>query len=150
MNRNLTRAVWIIVCMAMLALVPARAQRVDNAQAAERGDRPKLLRMGNNALAGHYIVVMDVDAAGAAGDFVASAARATEMTTTFGGAITHVYAHALNGYSAWMSDDRAVALSDDPRVMFVEEDSIMRASPRASASSPCACSIAAAPARTQA
>ncbi len=115
MDRNLTRAVWIIVCMAMLALVPARAQRVDNAQAVERGDRPKLLRMGNNALAGHYIVVMDVDAAGAAGDFAASATRATEMTTTFGGAITHVYAHALNGYSAWMSDDRAVALSDDPR-----------------------------------
>ena len=127
MNRNLTRAVWIIVCMAMLALVPARAQRVDTGQAVERGDRPKLHRMGNNAIAGHYIVVMDVDAAGAAGDFAASAARATEMSTTFGGAITHVYAHAINGFSAWMSDDRAVALSDDPRVKFVEEDSIMRA-----------------------
>jgi len=71
--------------------------------------------------------VMDVDAAGAAGVFNASVARATEMSTTFGAGLTHVYAHAINGFSAWMSDDRAVALSDDPRVKFVEEDSIMRA-----------------------
>jgi subtilisin family serine protease len=127
MNRNLTRGVWVVVCMATLALVPARAQRQDGGQTLERGDRPKLYRKGINAIPRHYIVVMDVDAAGAAGDFNASAARATEMSTTFGAGLTHVYAHAINGFSAWMSDDRAVALSDDPRVKFVEEDSIMTA-----------------------
>jgi subtilisin family serine protease len=127
MNRNLTRGVWVVVCMATLALVPARAQRQDTGQTLERGDRPKLFRKGVNAIPRHYIVVMDVDAAGAAGDFAASAARATEMSTTFGAGLTHVYAHAINGFSAWMSDDRAVALSDDPRVRFVEEDSIMTA-----------------------
>jgi subtilisin family serine protease len=113
--------------MATLALVPARAQREDSSQAVERGDRPKLYRKGINAIRGHYIVVMDVDAAGPAGDFAAAAARASELSATFGGAVTHVYAHAINGFSAWMSDDRAVALSDDPRVKFVEEDSVMRA-----------------------
>ncbi len=127
MNRNLTRGVWVVVCMATLALVPARAQRQDTGQTSERGDRPKLYRKGINAIPRHYIVVMDVDAAGAAGDFAASVARATEMSTTFGAGLTHVYAHAINGFSAWMSDDRAVALSDDPRVKFVEEDSIMTA-----------------------
>jgi subtilisin family serine protease len=127
MNRKVTRAVWVIVGIATLALVPARAQREDTSQTAERGDRPKLYRKGINAIPQHYIVVMDVDAAGVAGDFAASAARATELTATFGGRLTHVYAHALNGFSAWMSDDRAVALSDDPRVKFVEEDSIMTA-----------------------
>ena len=127
MNRNLTRAVWVVVCMATLALVPARAQREDTGQAIERGDRPKLYRKAINAIPQHYIVVMDVDAAGTAGDFNASAARATEMSTTFGARVSHVYAHAINGFSAWMSDDRAVALSDDPRVKFVEQDSIMTA-----------------------
>src|SRR6185503_13715688 len=112
MNRNLTRAVWVVVCMATLALVPARAQREDTGQAIERGDRPKLYRKAINAIPQHYIVVMDVDAAGTAGDFNASAARATEMSTTFGARVSHVYAHAINGFSAWMSDDRAVALSD--------------------------------------
>jgi aqualysin 1 len=128
MNRNLARAVWVIVCMATLALVPARAQREDSSQTVLRGDRPKLQRKGTNAIPQHYIVVMDIDAAGTAGDVAASAARATELTATFGGKLTHVYGHALNGFSAWMSDDRAVAMSDDPRVKFVEEDSIMTAS----------------------
>jgi subtilisin family serine protease len=127
MDRNRARAVFVVACLATLALVPARAQREDTSQAVERGDRPKLYRKGANAIQGHYIVVMDVDAAGAAGDFAAAASRATELSATFGGAITHVYAHAINGFSAWMSDDRAVALSDDPRVKFVEEDSVMRA-----------------------
>src|SRR5258708_5938723 len=127
MNRNLTCGVWVVVCMATLALVPARAQRQDTGQTLERGDRPKLFRKGVNAIPRHYIVIMDVDAAGPAGDFAASAARATEMSTTFGAGLTHVYAHAINGFSAWMPDDRAGAPSDDPRVKFVEEDSIITA-----------------------
>jgi len=127
MNSKIVRAVTVIVGMATLAFVPARAQRGDVDQTALRGDRAKMHRKGANAIPNHYIVVMDVDAAGAAGDFNASAARAGELTTMFGGSITHVYAHAINGFSALMSDDRAVALSDDPRVKFVEEDSIMRA-----------------------
>ena len=127
MNTNRTRVFGVVVCMATLALVPARAQREDIGQTAERGDRPKLHRKGANAIPRHYIVVLDVDAAGPAGDTITATARATELSTTFGGGITNVYAHAINGFSAWMSDDRAVALSDDPRVKFVEEDSIMTA-----------------------
>ena len=127
MNRNLARAVWIIVCMTTLAFVPARAQRETAGPAAQRGDRPKMHRKGINAIPQHYIVVLDVDAAGPTADFRASAARATEMSTRFGAGLTHVYAHAINGFSAWMSDDRALALSDDPDVKFVEEDQFMTA-----------------------
>ena len=127
MNRNLARAVWIIVCMTTLAFVPARAQRETAGPAAQRGDRPKMHRKGINAIPQHYIVVMDVDAAGPAADFRASVARATEMSTRFGAGLTHVYAHAIDGFSAWMSDDQALALSDDPDVKFVEEDQFMTA-----------------------
>src|SRR6185295_11818544 len=37
----------------------------------------------------------------------------------------HVYAHAISGFSAEMSEEDALALSRDPRVRFVEEDSTM-------------------------
>jgi len=47
------------------------------------------------------------------------------MAFRAGGEITNVYAHAINGFSARMSDTQAVALSEDPRVRFVEEDSMM-------------------------
>jgi subtilisin family serine protease len=48
-----------------------------------------------------------------------------ELSATVGASLTNVYGHAINGFSAWMSDEQAVALSDDPRVKFVEEDSVM-------------------------
>ncbi len=128
MNRNLARAVWIIVCMTTLALVPARAQRETAGPAAQRVDRPKMHRKGNNAIPQHYIVVMDVDAAGPAADARASVARATALSTRFGAGITHVYDSAITGFSAWMTDAQALALSDDPDVLFVEEDQVMTAS----------------------
>jgi subtilisin family serine protease len=39
----------------------------------------------------------------------------------------HVYAHAIRGFSARMSEDEAIALSQDPLVAYVEEDSTMEA-----------------------
>ena len=41
------------------------------------------------------------------------------------GRVKHVYAHALVGFSAEMSEEDAIALADDPSVLFVEEDSEM-------------------------
>src|SRR5215813_9284608 len=39
-----------------------------------------------------------------------------------------VYGYAINGFSAQMSEEQALNLSRDPRVRFVEEDSIVEAS----------------------
>src|SRR5215813_7531557 len=38
-----------------------------------------------------------------------------------------VYGYAINGFSAQMSEEQALNLSRDPRVRFVEEDSIIEA-----------------------
>jgi subtilisin family serine protease len=38
-----------------------------------------------------------------------------------------VFAHAINGFSVQMTEQEALALSEDPRVAFVEEDQIMEA-----------------------
>ena len=128
MNTNLARAVWIIVCMTTLALVPARAQREAAGPAVQRVDRPKMHRKGINAIPQHYIVVMDTNAAAPGADPRASIARATALSTRFGAGITHVYDSAISGFSAWMTDAQALALSDDPGVLFVEEDQVMTAS----------------------
>jgi subtilisin family serine protease len=46
-------------------------------------------------------------------------------TTT--GITTNVYAFALNGFSAQMSEEEALTLSEDPRIRFIEEDAVMEA-----------------------
>jgi subtilisin family serine protease len=127
MKKNVVYVACITLCMAMLALMPARAQRQDTDATLQREDQPKMLRKGVNAIPHHYIVVLDIDATVEKGDFSTAVARATDLTAMAGAGLTHVYGHAINGFSAWMSDDQAVALSEDPRVKFVEEDSVMYA-----------------------
>jgi aqualysin 1 len=110
---------------ATLALLPVSAQRQPTDALGLRVDRPKMQRHGNLAVAGHYIVVLDMDATGREGNLAATSSAASDMAFRAGAEITNVYAHAINGFSARMSDTQAVALSEDPRVRFVEEDSTM-------------------------
>ena len=84
--------------------------------------------MGKWAIPQHYIVVLDVDADGVHGDTSLAARMADELTTAYGGLATNTYAYALNGFSAQMTEEEALRLSKDPRVRFVEEDSVMEAS----------------------
>jgi subtilisin family serine protease len=51
----------------------------------------------------------------------------SELTLAYGGFATNIYAYAINGFSAQMAEEQALKLSSDPRVKFVEEDSIMSA-----------------------
>jgi aqualysin 1 len=125
MKKRPVFAACVALFAATLALMPASAQRQSTDALGLRVDRPKMHRKGNLAIAQHYIVVLDVDAAGRQGSLSAARSTADEMAFRSGGEVTHVYAHAINGFSARMSDTQAVALSDDPRVRFVEEDSIM-------------------------
>src|SRR3954468_16162371 len=43
------------------------------------------------------------------------------------GTVTRRFDHALNGFTAQMTEEQAEQLSDDPRVAFVEEDSVVEA-----------------------
>ena len=79
-------------------------------------------RHGAGAVANSYIVVLDEDATGR-GDFGRASARAEEVLATIAsGRLTHVYANALSGFSAEMTEGDAMSLSRDPRVRLVEED----------------------------
>jgi aqualysin 1 len=127
MKRKLALLTLLLVCLASLVFMPVLAQQ-NLSPVSQTGDTEKFIRMGNRALPQQYIVVFDTDADVANGDFALAAQSAIEMATAYGGAITNVYSHALNGYSAQMTEEQALKLSQDPRVRFVEEDSVMQAS----------------------
>jgi subtilisin family serine protease len=52
---------------------------------------------------------------------------AETMKNLYGGEVERVFKHAINGYSAKMKKEEALALSEDPRVAYVEEDGIVTA-----------------------
>jgi aqualysin 1 len=67
-----------------------------------------------------YIVVLK--------DSVANpAAVASEQAARFGGTVTHVYSHALKGYSLTLPTAAVVGISADPRVSYVEADGVVTA-----------------------
>jgi subtilisin family serine protease len=63
----------------------------------------------------------------ARGDHAAVLGRMNAVLRGRGAVPGHVYADALRGFSAYMSEQDAVAIAADPAVAYVEEDSIMEA-----------------------
>jgi subtilisin family serine protease len=103
-------------------LVPVRAQQELPPQASDQAR----FHRHQNKIANNYIVVLDQDAVGPGADEAAADAEVDAViATTATGRVNHRYAHALVGFSAEMSEEDALALSRDPRVRFVEEDSTM-------------------------
>jgi subtilisin family serine protease len=124
MKRNLALILIFVVFMAALTFMPVLAHQDDPKPTDDSG---KFIRMGERAIPQHYIVVLDVDAAGVRGDLSLAATLADELTTAYGGVATNTYAYAINGFSAQMTEAEALKLSNDLRVRFVEEDSVMEA-----------------------
>ena len=93
------------------------------------GGGERFRRMGARAIPGQYIVVFaeDAESRTALGDHAGVLGRAQALTRGTNAIPEFVYSAALRGFSARMSEAEAVALSRDPRVAFVEEDSIMEA-----------------------
>lgn len=55
----------------------------------------------------------------------AVAQRAEELANDHKGSVNLVFAHSIRGFAAKMSEEQARKLSDDPSVLFVEEDGIV-------------------------
>jgi subtilisin family serine protease len=120
----------LVVCVAALALIPVLAQQDRPLGVGGPGNQnpSRFHRHGPERIANSYIVVLDEDAPGAQGDFGATAARAEQVILrTPAGKLTRVYAHAISGFAAEMTEEEAIALSEDPDVRFVEEDSVVEA-----------------------
>ncbi|HVK76574.1 MAG TPA: S8 family serine peptidase, partial [Kofleriaceae bacterium] len=75
-----------------------------------------------------YIVVLDQPKDALARGQIDVGATADTLAQTFAANIEETWSAALHGFSAEMSEADALALADDPRVAFVQEDGIVRAS----------------------
>src|SRR5688572_23726774 len=105
-----------VLCLMIFASTPTRSQ----------AKKDKFLRQ-EKKIANSYIVVLDDSVVGEKGAFSIAEYIATDMASSYRGKINHVYKDALNGFSVEMSEADAEALSQDFRVAYVEEDSIMTA-----------------------
>ncbi len=77
-----------------------------------------------NAIPGRYIVVFNRKAMGESGlNAVESAAFV--VSGEYGANVDKVYETALIGFSAEMTEETAIALSEDSRVLYVEEDAVV-------------------------
>jgi subtilisin family serine protease len=124
--RSRLRLVTLLVTAAVaLTLTSGQAQQGANVGSLALQDTAKLRRKGPRAIPNRYIVVLDQDAAGPAGDPAIATKLTEDVLAGFGRAADHLYSKAINGFSVELTEAEAVAISEDPRVAFVEEDSVM-------------------------
>ncbi|HET8539377.1 MAG TPA: Ig-like domain-containing protein [Anaeromyxobacter sp.] len=102
---------------AAVLLLLAACSREPRAVAVGTGS--KFLRAAK-PIPDQFIVVLADDAGGVP-------AVASQMARQHAGAVLRTYEHALRGFAVRMPRARAVALSDDPRVRWIEEDGIVEA-----------------------
>ncbi|HKQ80323.1 MAG TPA: S8 family serine peptidase, partial [Blastocatellia bacterium] len=103
---------------------------------AQRREQPReKFRKHARAIANRYIVVLDDNAIKYAIRDTVVAEIGASFTAAYGARIERTYKHALNGYAAEMTEAQALALSQDPRVAYVEEDVVISLDPIAAESS---------------
>jgi subtilisin family serine protease len=110
------RKYWIVPTVAAAIIF-----FLGSATAPTSGKTTKLIK-AENPIPGRYIVALVSPKANLPeADFTVEA-NAYELTGIYGGTVDKVFSHALKGYSIEMSARQAEDLSNDPRVLFVEED----------------------------
>lgn len=97
-----------------------------NGPVSSQGWKEKV-RKNAKKIPNNYVVVLDDAVIGERGDNSIAGYMADDMARMYHGKLTHVYKHALNGFSVEMSEADAEAMSQDYRVRFVEEDGVMTA-----------------------
>lgn len=105
-----------LICSVLLLTGPVKSQ----------GWKEKV-RKNAHKIQNNYIVVLDDRVIGERGDNSIAGYMADDMARLYHGKLKHVYKHALNGFSVEMSEADADAMSQDYRVLFVEEDGVMTA-----------------------
>jgi subtilisin family serine protease len=118
MRKSLLLVATLALCLTALVASGSRSS-ASPAPAARKGQK---LHKKEKAIPGQYIVVLDNVAAGEPGEYSQADQVMDVLVAAYGGKVKARWRHALNGYAAEMTEDEALALSDDPRVQFVEED----------------------------
>ena len=109
------KKIWIFITViavgiAAVSLLPSTTE-----------GRKSKLRKASNPVPNRYIVVLKPETMQARAE--TSDDSAGRLAASYGGSVDKVYNHALQGFSAEMTEEAAEAMSDDPGVLFIEEDS---------------------------
>lgn len=83
--------------------------------------RKAKLKKAQNPIANRYVVVLDPKTMNA--ESTSSEGTAGRLSESYGGRVDMVFSSAVQGFSAEMSPAEAQTMSNDPRVLFIEEDS---------------------------
>jgi len=133
MKKSYISLVLIIAFGFLISLISGCGQPTEQGQInlteQEIGLAP-LIRSTEDVLPGKYIVVFK-DNVLPKGDFksVAEAVNkiATEIASTYALKLEHVYRYTIKGFSAEIPEDKLLALRNDPRIDYIEEDGIVYA-----------------------
>ena len=90
--------------------------------AAQNQPAGRFRRQGARAIPDRYIVVLRDDEEIARGEYAAVLGRVQTLTHGRAAVPDRVYASAIRGFAAYMSESDALLLSGDPAVAYVEED----------------------------
>jgi subtilisin family serine protease len=123
MRRHLATFALLTIVVAPLALGPIDAQSGRAGQSTG-----KFHRKGARAIPHKYIVVLnDDDMVTQTRDFASAVDRSLDVVRGTEAMVEEIYAFALRGFAARMTEQDALRLSQDPRVRFVEEDAVVEA-----------------------
>ena len=123
MRRHLATFAVLTIVVVPWALGPIDAQSGRAGQSTA-----KFHRKGARAIPHQYIVVLnDDEMVTQAKDFASAVDRSLEVVRGTEAIVDEVYAFALRGFAARMTEQDALRLSQDPRVRFVEEDATVEA-----------------------
>ncbi|HEX8558831.1 MAG TPA: S8 family peptidase [Pyrinomonadaceae bacterium] len=115
------------IALGLTALFSVNSPGSRTSAAASPARKGQKLHKKEKAIPGKYIVVLDDVAAGEPGRFSQADQVTDVLVAAYGGKVHRRYKDAINGFAAEMTEDEALALSEDPRVKFVEEDQIYTA-----------------------
>ena len=116
------RKIFVLLVLAGLCAVIFVSAPVPTTQA-----KKDKLHKSANKIENSYIVVLDDTVVGERGLFSIAPYIASELASNHNGKLKHVYQHAINGFAVEMTEAQAEALSQDFRVKYVEEDSVVTA-----------------------
>jgi subtilisin family serine protease len=113
------RVLTLLAAVALAVLTISPAIVGGQSQAQKSGGK---FRRVQGAIRDQYVVVLKDDAPARG-----VGALAAELARAHGGTTRHVYEHAIKGFSVRLPEAAATALSNDPRVEYVIEDAVVRA-----------------------
>jgi aqualysin 1 len=118
-------AVVTTLAISSLSFFPTNVDSKSVSKNQTRTFKQKKFIRSAKKISNQYLVVLKDGVAGPLGEFSIASETASTLADTYGGNVKKVFRHALNGFSADMSEDQALALADDDRVAYVEEDGIV-------------------------